>query len=397
MAIKFTNNASSTLASSISSSATTITLASGGGSLFPSLGGSDWFYGTLVDSSNNLEIVKVTARSGDVLTVVRGQDGTTANAYIGGDKFELRPVAAALTEAAEGSNIVDLPISQGGTGSSTAAGARANLDVLNDPGSNGFVARTADNVGTARTITAGAGISVTDGDGATGDPTIANTGVLSVAAGAGISVGGTASAPSIENTGVRSWNGQTGDVTFSSGPPTISVFTNSGTWTKPAGLKAARVRVVGGGGTGGARGTYGSGKSVSYGGGAGGGAGGYSEKLIQASSLGSTESVTVGGGSGTSSFGAHCSATGGATGGTGSSPGGAGGSGSGGDINIGGSAGSSTGTSGSTGGSGGSSALGGGGTAASAGRVYGGGGGGALSSGGQAGGAAGIVIVEHFF
>ena len=101
MAIKFTNNASSTLASSINSTTTTITLAAAGGALFPSLGAGDYFYATLVDSSNNLEIVRVDARAGDVLTVVRGQDGTTAQSFVGGDKFELRPVAAALLAIAD--------------------------------------------------------------------------------------------------------------------------------------------------------------------------------------------------------------------------------------------------------------------------------------------------------
>ena len=93
MAIKFTNNAFSTLAASINDSVTTISLASGTGSRFPSLGGSDHFFATLVDASNNLEIVKVTARSGDTLTVTRGQDGTSARSYTGGDRIELRPVA----------------------------------------------------------------------------------------------------------------------------------------------------------------------------------------------------------------------------------------------------------------------------------------------------------------
>ncbi len=97
MAIKWTNNASTTLASAISAVATTITVASSGGSLFPSLSAGDYFYATLSDSSNNLEIVKVTAKVGDVMTVVRGQDGTTGTAYVGGDKFELRPTAAGLS------------------------------------------------------------------------------------------------------------------------------------------------------------------------------------------------------------------------------------------------------------------------------------------------------------
>lgn len=95
MPVKFTNNASATLASSINSSVTSISLSTGQGALFPSLGAGEFFYATLVDSSNNLEIVQVTARSTDSLTVVRGQDGTSARSYSAGDKLELRPVAAA--------------------------------------------------------------------------------------------------------------------------------------------------------------------------------------------------------------------------------------------------------------------------------------------------------------
>lgn len=111
MAIKFTNNATTTLASSITASATSIPLVVGTGALFPAIAGGsgDHFYGTLVDSSNNIEIVKVTARSTDTLTVIRGQDGTTAKAYIGGDKFELRPTAAALEDVSSGMNIINLP------------------------------------------------------------------------------------------------------------------------------------------------------------------------------------------------------------------------------------------------------------------------------------------------
>jgi hypothetical protein len=96
MPVKFTNNASGVLASSITTASTTITLVTGQGSLFPSLAAGEFFFATLVDSSNNLEIVKVTARANDVLTVVRAQDGTSARSFIGGDRFELRPVAAAM-------------------------------------------------------------------------------------------------------------------------------------------------------------------------------------------------------------------------------------------------------------------------------------------------------------
>jgi hypothetical protein len=96
MTVKFTNNASATLATSINTSVTSISVTAGQGAQFPSLTSGEFFYATLVDSSNNLEIVKVTARSSDTLTVVRGQDSTTPRAYIAGDKIELRVVSAAL-------------------------------------------------------------------------------------------------------------------------------------------------------------------------------------------------------------------------------------------------------------------------------------------------------------
>ncbi len=100
MTIKFSNNAISTLASGINNSATSITVASGDGSKFPSLTGSEYFRATLIDASNNLEIVKVTARSSDVLTVTRAQESTTARAFATGDRIELRITAQSLLDAA---------------------------------------------------------------------------------------------------------------------------------------------------------------------------------------------------------------------------------------------------------------------------------------------------------
>jgi hypothetical protein len=52
----------------------------------------------LIDTSNNLEIVKVTAVSTDTFTIVRGAESTTERAYSAGDRIELRVTAAGLGE-----------------------------------------------------------------------------------------------------------------------------------------------------------------------------------------------------------------------------------------------------------------------------------------------------------
>jgi|9_EtaG_2_1085328.scaffolds.fasta_scaffold06643_2 ribosomal protein L18 len=101
MSVKFSNNGHSTLAASLTSSATSITVASGHGARFPSLSSGEYFYATLIDASNNLEIVKVTARSSDVLTATRAQESTTARAYAIGDRIELRITAQGLTDATD--------------------------------------------------------------------------------------------------------------------------------------------------------------------------------------------------------------------------------------------------------------------------------------------------------
>lgn len=98
MTVKFSNNASATLATGINTSATTIQVTAGQGTQFPALGVGDYFYATIFDSSNNIEVVKVTQRSSDALTVVRAQEGTVARAYVAGDKIDLRLTAGGLTD-----------------------------------------------------------------------------------------------------------------------------------------------------------------------------------------------------------------------------------------------------------------------------------------------------------
>jgi hypothetical protein len=102
MTIKVTNNAYSTLAGSITDVATTLAVQAGHGARFPSLSAGEYFYATLIDSSNNLEIIKVTARSTDSFTMTRGAEGTTNRAYTSGDRIELRITAGTITDFAAG-------------------------------------------------------------------------------------------------------------------------------------------------------------------------------------------------------------------------------------------------------------------------------------------------------
>lgn len=104
MTIKFTNNATTTLASGINSSVTSLSVASGTGALFPTLSSPDVFYATLANVAGTVEIIKVTARSTDAFTIVRGQDGTTPLSWAAGDKVELRPTAAGLAAMAQTAN-----------------------------------------------------------------------------------------------------------------------------------------------------------------------------------------------------------------------------------------------------------------------------------------------------
>ena len=93
MAIVFKNNATTALSGNITNSATSIGVTDG--SVFPSLNSGESFFVTFDDGTNK-EIVKVTGRSGNTLTVVRAQDGTSARAFSQNDAVDLRLTAAVL-------------------------------------------------------------------------------------------------------------------------------------------------------------------------------------------------------------------------------------------------------------------------------------------------------------
>jgi hypothetical protein len=93
----FANNALARLSAALGAGDTTIQLESGQGELFPSITGSDFFHATLESKTTRaVEIVKVTARTANELTVVRAQDGTTALEFEEGDFVEARLTRGAL-------------------------------------------------------------------------------------------------------------------------------------------------------------------------------------------------------------------------------------------------------------------------------------------------------------
>lgn len=96
--LQFKNNASTTLSGVINNSQTSITVANA--SNFPVLAAGDYFYATMYEDASgveiNIEIVKVTETLGNIWTVARAQDGTTARSRNGVTTcyIELRLTAA---------------------------------------------------------------------------------------------------------------------------------------------------------------------------------------------------------------------------------------------------------------------------------------------------------------
>lgn len=125
MARLFANNAQTTLSAAITTTGqTTITVADG--SVFPNPVSPDYFTCTLTQAGStetSWEEVKVTARSGNTLTIVRGIEGTTAATWASGDKCEIRWTAAAALAGANvaqmGEVILDFGSAPGGNYAST--------------------------------------------------------------------------------------------------------------------------------------------------------------------------------------------------------------------------------------------------------------------------------------
>ena len=102
MGVKFTNNAYTTLASTISAGATSFDLASA--ATFPTLAAGDWTYVSLTD-----EVVKVTAISGVTCTCDAVSGGHSA-----GIPIELRMTAELLNAFAEDLGFKNVSVLKGG-------------------------------------------------------------------------------------------------------------------------------------------------------------------------------------------------------------------------------------------------------------------------------------------
>ena len=109
MTVKLKNNAFSIVPLAVLANATNLTVTFGEGSKFPALSSGEYFYATLSDISGAYEIVKVTARVGDSMTIVRGQEGTIAIPFTANSRIELRINVANVeggTYTASGSGVV---------------------------------------------------------------------------------------------------------------------------------------------------------------------------------------------------------------------------------------------------------------------------------------------------
>jgi len=133
----FANNAKTTLAAPINSSQTTITVAPGTGSLFPSPTTGQQFKVTLVSASSSTvyEICNCTARSGDTLTVQRGQEGTTGTPFVLSDIVGHYDTAAVMTDLVQSeqlqANYYGFAVATG-TANALTATLPSNLTAISD-------------------------------------------------------------------------------------------------------------------------------------------------------------------------------------------------------------------------------------------------------------------------
>lgn len=156
----FANNAGSQLAGNITNVAVTANLAPGAGALFPAPGAGQGFVGSFRDAATKIitEVVLVTDVTGDQITMVRAQEGTTALAWAAGDLFDafvtagtmqsmLQVVQAQSARVITASGAFALTATDGSVGLKRTAGVAASTTVLPPAPFNGQLITISDLVG----------------------------------------------------------------------------------------------------------------------------------------------------------------------------------------------------------------------------------------------------------
>lgn len=139
ISLVFSNNALTTLATGISSTATALQVTAGAGSQFPAVtaGGPLAFRFTIIKASDStlFEIIQCNGRTGDSFdTIVRGQEGTASHAWTAGDIVALLPTAFGLN------NFVQAPVAQAQPFNYAVDAGSANAYIINqDPPLRGHV------------------------------------------------------------------------------------------------------------------------------------------------------------------------------------------------------------------------------------------------------------------
>ena len=167
MTVVLSNNVSTTLNTAISASDTGLAVLPGAGALFPTLAPGQYFYATIEAFNNEQEIVKVTAVAGDNFSILRGQDGTTANSFSAGARVELRVTAGAIYDILSQAALTNWIIVNGNTNAlykqRYAVNHFAPLTIILPPANSvGSWVKVSDVAGVAATHNITVGVTGTD-------------------------------------------------------------------------------------------------------------------------------------------------------------------------------------------------------------------------------------------
>ncbi len=244
-------------------------------------------------------------------TIAVNKGGTGQTSYTDGQLLIGNTTGNTLTKASLTAPAAGLTIT-GGSGSITFALAN-DLSAVEGLSTTGLATRTASDTWTTRTITGTSNeVSVSNGDGVSGAPTLSLPSTLALR-GKTVQVqdnnftisddGDSTKLLAFQVSGVTTGTTRTLTVPNASGTIALTtdvtgfatvvsqVFTGNGTYTPTTNMKYCIIECVGGGGGGGGAANSGAG---GYNSGGGGGGGSYARLVASAATVGASQSVTVG-------------------------------------------------------------------------------------------------------